>query len=184
MGLSVGKGTQHSAEGRAPAVLYAGGGTGSTGNGVGLCGVCVGTGLAVPCTRLPPPSRLCARSAQAMPKAGPAGVQCAFGFNLSSCWHRKDKWKLCSTPAALLGAVTLTDHGCPGGKALEGNREAVHTSTLNQHIQELVHLLTSCYLLQQTTKRRVEGVRRRVPPATSQVGGSRPHKGLSPMQER
>lgn len=37
-GLSVGKGTQHSAEGRAPAVPYAGGGTGSTGNVVGLWG--------------------------------------------------------------------------------------------------------------------------------------------------
>jgi len=71
-----------------------------------------------------------------------------------------------------------------GGEALEGNREAVRTSTLNQHVQELIHLLTSCHLLQQTTKRRVEGIRRRVPPATNKIGGSRPHKWLSLMQER
>lgn len=80
--------------------------------------------------------------------------------------------------------LSPTDQCWLGGEALERNREAVRTSTLNQHVQELVHLLTSCHLLQQTTKRRVEGVRRRVPPATSHVGGSRPHKWLSPMQER
>lgn len=81
-------------------------------------------------------------------------------------------------------ALSPTDGCWLGGEALEGNREAVRTSALNQHVQELVHLLTSCHLLQQTTKRRVEGIRRRVPPATRQVGGSRPHKRLSPMQER
>lgn len=73
-------------------------------------------------------------------------------------------------------ALSPTDRCWPGGEAPEENREAGRTSTLNQHVQELVHLLTSCHLLQQTTKRRVEGIRRRVPPATSQVDGSRPQK--------
>lgn len=52
----------------------------------------------------------------------------------------------------------------------------MRTSALNQHVQEFVHLLTSSHLLQQTAKRRVEGIRRRVPPAMRQVGGSRPHE--------
>lgn len=105
------------------------------------------------------------------------------GFHFAGCWHREGEWELNSTRAAL--------QGCMEGRAPlawedapEGTGEAVPTSAFNQHVQELVHLLTSCHLLQQTTKRRVEGIRRRVPPATSQGSGSSPHEWLCPLQEK
>lgn len=85
--------------------------------------------------------------------------QYTFGLHLSGCWHREGRGKLYSTQAALLGCTESHRPMLAWREAPEGNRKAEHTSTLNQHVQELVHLLTSCHLLQQTTKRRVEGIR-------------------------
>lgn len=184
MGCAWGRAEATTAQGRAPAAL---------GVVEGRRRFCVGRVLAVLCTGCCCLLSLLAGGDQAQttppgPQEQASGGPMCFWVQISVAAGTGRANESCTQPRQLYWSAqkALSPMGCHWlrGEALEGNREAVPTSALNQHVQELVHLLTSCHLLQQTTKRRVEGVRRRVPPATSQEGGSRPHKQLSPMQER